>query len=342
MAANWYVNPKATGLNNGTSWPNAWRSVSSIVWGGAGVKAGHTFFISVGTAGCVYTETLIVGISGTASSRIIIRPGQDPCHNGPVIWDIDDLGDSGSGSTISTNARNYITIDGSMNGARHLVIHNLRSIFNGFAGVGIAAGNARWLVVSNVHNYSVNNALKAWYASEYDIDSKAFQGRGDAVVSLVASIGSSAVNRIRHNIVEIFFNAATPLGGNGPYTKPDGLRSGGNISIYNNTFKATRTYTSSQHPDTIQKVGDDLRIFNNEFINIDASRINRGLYADQTPSEIWNLQQRFPNCGRDKFFAEIHPALRGFGWRQSRLAQQFQGSQQPLLGQRPQLLSDPA
>lgn len=289
LAVNWYVNPDATGPNNGTTWSNAWRNFSSIVWGTAGVKAGDTLFISGGTAGRVYTETLTVGAGGTASSRIFIRPGQDAGHNGPVIWDFDAQGDSGSGSAISMNGRNYITIDGGMNGARHLVIRNLRNVLNEFAGIGIAADNARGLVVSNVHIYNVNNALKAWYAAEYDIGGNVFQGRGDAVVSLVASGGSSAVNRFHHNFVEILFNTATPPGGSGPYAGPDGLQCGGNISIYNNTFKVTRTgvYTSSQHPDSIQTVGDDVRIFNNEFINIGDSGIDRGLYADQTPSDIW-------------------------------------------------------
>ncbi|MCX8089447.1 MAG: hypothetical protein N3I86_00710 [Verrucomicrobiae bacterium] len=289
VAANWYVNPDATGLNNGTSWSNAWRNFASIVWGSAGVRAGDTLYISGGAAGRIYTETLTVGASGTASSRIFIRPGQDAGHNGPVTWDFDALGDSGSGSAIAMNGRNYITIDGGMNGARHFVIRNLRNILNEFAGVAIAADNARGLVVSNVHIYNVNNALKAWSATEYDIGGNVFQGRGDAVVSLVASSGSSAVNRFHHNVVEILFNTATPPGGSGPYAGPDGLQCGGNISIYANTFKVTRTsvYTSSQHPDSIQTVGDDVRIYNNEFVNIGDSAIDRGLYADQTPSDIW-------------------------------------------------------
>jgi len=289
FGANWYVNPDATGLNNGTSWSNAWRNFGSVVWGSGGVKAGDTLFISGGAAGRVYTETLTVGASGTAGSRIYIRPGQDAGHNGPVTWDFDAQGDAGSGNAIAMNGRNYITIDGSVNGARHLVIRNLRNILNEFAGVAIAADNARGLVVSNVQVLNANNALKAWSATEYDIGGNVFQGRGDAVVSLVASSGSSGVNRFHHNVVEMLFNTATPPGGSGPYAGPDGLQCGGNISIYNNTFKVTRTnvYTSSQHPDSIQTVGDDVRIYNNEFINVGDSVIDRGLYADQTPSDIW-------------------------------------------------------
>ncbi len=289
-AANWYVNPDATGSNNGTSWSNAWRSFSAVVWGSAGVRAGDTLFLSGGTTGRVYTTTLTVGASGTAASRIFIRPGQDAGHNGPVIWDFDALGDSGNGSAISMNGRDYITIDGGMNGARHFVIRNLRNVLNEFAGIAIAADNSRGLVVSNVQILNVNNALKAWFATEYEIGDNVFQGRGDAVVSLVASGGSSAVNRFHHNRVEILFNTATPPGGSGGlYAGPDGLQCGGNISIYNNIFKVTRTtvYTSAQHPDSIQTVGDDVRIYNNEFINVGDSAIDRGLYADQTPSEIW-------------------------------------------------------
>ena len=51
MAANWYVDKDAQGSNNGTSWTNAWNSLSRI----SGVSAGDTVYISGGSASKTYT-----------------------------------------------------------------------------------------------------------------------------------------------------------------------------------------------------------------------------------------------------------------------------------------------
>lgn len=289
LGANWYVDKDATGSANGTSWANAWKSFSAVVWGTSGVKAGDTLYISGGTSSKTYTETLTVGASGTAASPISIRPGLDPGHNGIVTWDFNALGDSGTGSAISMNGRSYIRVDGNVNGERHIVIKNLRNILNEYVGIAIAADSSRGVTLTYLAISNVNNGVKLWSSTEITVNYNILQGRGDAVASMVASSGSSAVNRFHDNLVEILFNTSVPPGGSGYYAGPDGLQCGGNISIYNNLFKVTRTslYTSQQHPDSIQTTGDDVRIYNNEFVNIGDSAIDRGLYADQTPNNIW-------------------------------------------------------
>ena len=137
-SATWYVDKAVTGgLNNGSSWANAWTSFSVVVWGASGVKAGDTLFISGGSTSKTYTETWTVGASGTVASPIrIALDAANPAHNGLVIFDFNASGDSGTATAI-TCSRNYVTFDGNVNGACHLVIANLRNILNRSVGIGI-------------------------------------------------------------------------------------------------------------------------------------------------------------------------------------------------------------
>jgi hypothetical protein len=84
-----YVDKNATGLNNGTSWTNAWQSFSVINWGS--VQPGDVVYISGGTDSLQYNEILTVGASGTAGNPITIIAGKySPTpsgHSGRVIID---------------------------------------------------------------------------------------------------------------------------------------------------------------------------------------------------------------------------------------------------------------
>ncbi|MEP0859803.1 MAG: discoidin domain-containing protein [Ignavibacterium sp.] len=98
----WYVDKRATSLNNGTSWTNAWSSFSTINW--ANIQPGDTLFISGGTDSIVYTESLTIGKSGASNQHIVITKGKDSGHNGKVILQ------NSTGNAIYMLNRQYITI----------------------------------------------------------------------------------------------------------------------------------------------------------------------------------------------------------------------------------------
>ena len=84
-----YVDKNANGLNNGTSWANAWKSFSVINW--SLIQPGDVLYISGGTDSTVYAETLEPACSGTASNYVTIIAGKyssSPSgHSGRVIID---------------------------------------------------------------------------------------------------------------------------------------------------------------------------------------------------------------------------------------------------------------
>src|SRR3990172_784028 len=86
-----YVDKDATGLNNGTSWVNAWTSFTNVVWSQV-----TTLYISDGA----YNEPIIVG-----ASNILITKGIDAGHNGEVI-----IQGSGSSAGININDKTYVTV----------------------------------------------------------------------------------------------------------------------------------------------------------------------------------------------------------------------------------------
>ncbi len=109
-----YVDKNAAGLNNGTSWNNAWQSFSVINWGS--IQAGDIVYISGGTDSLQYNEILTVGASGTAGNPITIIAGKySPSpggHSGRVI--IDGGGTRTQSIQIRANSpgRKYIIIKG--------------------------------------------------------------------------------------------------------------------------------------------------------------------------------------------------------------------------------------
>uniref|UniRef100_A0A832G127 T9SS type A sorting domain-containing protein n=1 Tax=Ignavibacterium album TaxID=591197 RepID=A0A832G127_9BACT len=97
----WYVYKNATGLNNGTSWQNAWTSFSAINWNS--MQDWDTLYISGGQDSIIYNESISVG-----RSKITITKGVSSGHNGKVIIESPTVG---SGVAFTIQNKSYVTVN---------------------------------------------------------------------------------------------------------------------------------------------------------------------------------------------------------------------------------------
>jgi hypothetical protein len=131
FATEWYVWSGASGNNDGgpdEGWTNAWESFADITWSTGGVIAGDTLYISGGSSGITYNETLSIAVSGSDGSPVTIKTGaQSPSpagHGGVVTIDGDTYG-------INLSGRNYVEIDGS-DGAYNINLKTTGNTHSGF------------------------------------------------------------------------------------------------------------------------------------------------------------------------------------------------------------------
>lgn len=98
----WYVYKYATGLNNGTSWTNAWTSFTSVSW--SSMQDGDTLYVSGGTDSLVYNES----IGSVGRSNITITRGKSAGHNGkPII----KAPTTGSGTGVQVLSKSNVRIE---------------------------------------------------------------------------------------------------------------------------------------------------------------------------------------------------------------------------------------
>ena len=271
-AATWYVDNTATGTNNGTSWPNAWTSLSSA--SGSSVQAGDTVYISGGPSGSSQTYNVGSGWSpksGTSGGRITYQIGQDTNHNGTAIF-------GGGSGYVLANIPSYVNIVGDAgDGQRHFQCSGFGAImpagnisyqriayfsFNSMAGT-VGGGNCvdggtvtDW---EFDHNYIYNNGVNA----DGVLHADTFSGAGydqnlihDNVICSPRAVGQS--------------NLGT-----------DCMQfSGSGYSIYNNTLISYQTSSwntsEGQHSDGWQTGGGSyVKIYNNYIYGFD----NTGLYG---------------------------------------------------------------
>jgi len=288
-ARNWYVDKDASGSNNGTSWANAWRSFSSVVWGPRGVKAGDTLYISGGRTSKTYSEMWSVDASGTNGNPITIAVDpNNASHNGVVIFDYDSLGDEADGEAINCS-ESYIAINGNVNGNKQISVRNLRDQIDSIDASAIRGDGGGHITIQSVEVINCNNGFYFTSSSDsIEIKNCSIQVRGDMAVAVFGSANAWDQNLVHDNEIELLFNNSAPPGQSG-YAGPDGVQCGSGMSIYNNTFCVTKTtsvYTSSQHPDCLQVTGNYIKVYNNEFINIGDSAFDFDCWDNSTPHDV--------------------------------------------------------
>jgi hypothetical protein len=279
-AANWYVDPLAMGSNNGTSWPNAWTSFSSIVWGSSGVKAGDTLYLSGGGSSQTYTNTLTIGASGTSGSPItIMLDANNPAHNGMVVFDFSSTSPKCTASGIVLQ-KSYVTINGNVNGVAHMMITNM---YNSSAIQGCYSINNYGTATTGVKLYYINtvwcnNGFALTYSTQFEIAHCNFTHiLGDSCIMTIQSSGTFDANLIYSNLFSANWG-------------PDKIQCGSGTSMFGNTFIGTYVsdpVVSGQHPDAIQCAGNYLKIYNNDFIDCLDSDIDFDCWAITSPHDIW-------------------------------------------------------
>jgi hypothetical protein len=279
LGAVWYVDPAATGSKKGTDWPNAWTSFSGVVWGSSGVKSGDTLYISGGTYA---NASLTVGASGTAGSPISISSSTDSGHNSPVVFEYDSQGDQCSTTYAFIASHSYIVF----NGLRWQNLRNILNRYNGYCLYGSGSG----IVVQNCTVSNCNNGFNISGTANVMAHCTLQAIRGDAGITFGSS-GSWGANLIYSNSIECYVNTTVPSGVSGRYVGPDPLQVSSGVDIFNNvireSFPASTVYTSTQHPDTVQCIGNYVRFFNNEVINIGDSGFDYDCYANSNPHDVW-------------------------------------------------------
>lgn len=284
-AKNWYLDKDAMGNNSGTSWAHAWTNYASVQWGGRGIVAGDTLFLSGGARSKTYgTNDIrwVVNAAGTSEAPITIRVGQDPGHHGRVIFDYDAYGDHGAGLGLQVS-QPWIRLDGEYNGESHWEFVNFRNVTNRSTAYAVYGGGAHAIDIRYLTFSNCNQGVRIQNLQPLGcrIEHCAFlQIRGDAAASVLDAAGDPAhLNVFCSNRVELAVNYAVPPGGSGNYNGPDGLQGCSWSRVFDNRFRVdwnTNIFTSDQHPDFLQMNGTNLSVFNNEFVNIGDSAITMG------------------------------------------------------------------
>ena len=275
----WYVDPAAGGLNNGTSWTNAWTSLSL-----SGVAAGDTVYISGGAQGNTQTYNLagafnsITGFcSGTVGSWVTYKIGQDSAHNGTAIFNWT------SGYSEFLNAVgsfSYFIVSGDAgDGAMHFQTSNYALGINWASLVGVRASYINFGSIPKIGISNPCTGLEVDHCYAYCTNLTT------ADYCFYAQCTGSAydVNLFHDNTFYVPYNSA--LDGTGM----DAWKLNGNgWSMYNNLIIGySASFTEGEHQDGVQSnaPASYVKIYNNLFINMQ----NYDIYFGQPLGNIAHL-----------------------------------------------------
>ncbi len=266
FATNWYVDSAASGSNNGTSWANAWTSLSGI---SSSVAPGDTVYISGGTTSQTYKVSGWTPRSGNSSGVITYQVGQDAGHNGTVIFS--------GGTNWLSGAFQYVTISGDVNndGRYHIQVQNysdfvwlatsgtvshviLRRVWFVAAKAGIRFAGA----TTNAVEFDSIKMDKVYYGSNGWADDMIFGLAGNAF----------GTNSIHDSDFSIQANSSDSAWGD------DGLKWPSGLSFYRNHVKVNLTSAypqggGAQHSDIFQMGGNYMKIYDNVFEDVGESII---------------------------------------------------------------------
>jgi len=259
--ADHHVDTGASGGNDGSSWTDAWESVGDITWGS--VDPGDTVYFSGGSTSKSYGY-FNISKSGTNGSPITFRAGQDGGHNGTVVF-----------SGIDTNNYDYVTINGEYNGLKHIRV-------SGGGGIGVYTSTGAdvgviltYMIIRDNGSASGNHGVAfRGYVTDCELSySEIYNNYQDGVnVYYGGSTGDYGALKVHHNT--IYSNG------------DDGIQTGAEISIYNNTIYGHNQWDRG-HPDNIQQSGgaNHTKIYNN--IIYGAGNWNIAVDPNSNSSNIW-------------------------------------------------------
>jgi hypothetical protein len=245
---NWYVDVSATaGTKSGTSWQNAWTSLSAIDW--SRVNPGDTVWLSGG----IYPDAIKITKSGTAQSPIRVKASQEPGHNGFIIFQGGDI------------YADYIVFDGAKNdtygdtvvGNSTLNVPKIKDNINIKSTHGIWFGSRnpigikmRWIEIVDDHvagRDGINiNSSGHIYGNEF-------------AYLWIHSVGQDGIHityndKPTWNDVTVKFCLIEDVA-------DDGLEVPGGMTVHNNIIRFSRF--EAGHPDGMQSSNNYIRFFNN-------------------------------------------------------------------------------
>jgi hypothetical protein len=282
FGASWYLDPLASGANNGTSWADAWNNPTNIVW--ASVNPGDTVFVSGGSTSQIYTNSLIAPNekSGTAANWIKICPGRDAGHNGLVIF---------TNCTLSLPLDNssYWWIDGAKDD-NFVAPTNYEQVLNGPTAITNNIGIRIENIVGNVesdfsptawYHYAAPSNIRYSYVEICGLTND-FSWNGNSPVgydwrgSVVAINSGDSVSNIVYeylflhdNVTKQFFDGGSTNGFDQivfkfsriQYYGEDVFQVNGGWTIRDSIIGPAKAYGKS-HSDNFQITGDNIKMYN--------------------------------------------------------------------------------
>lgn len=278
-AATRYVDISAKGANNGTSWTDAWNTLSF-----SGLSAGDTVYISGGPSGGTVTYNLageFTSISGfkmgTVGNPVTYKIGQDASHNGTVIFKR-----TTSGSQFVYGGNYYVISGDAGDGKRHFKLSDYYQLLTlaGSSDVRISyidCGNAGGfgsinpgtnIELDNCYLYSTDLSLDHGLYAAINQGNAYDQTRiHDNTINIpytTGGIGADGFQIVGSGGWSLYNNTVNGFSGGGINHQDGWQGSGGSyIKIYNNRFTNMQNYAIFAEGYTVGGTYSHVRIYNN-------------------------------------------------------------------------------